>query len=304
MPNVLNFGSLNLDFVYSVDHFVQPGETIASNDLSLFLGGKGLNQSIALAKAGTTVYHAGCIGMDGILLKDTLKSNHVNTDFVFTSDKKTGHAIIQVDKYSQNCIILYGGANQTINNTIVQNVFSHFDENTILLLQNEISFMPEIMETAAKKGMKIAFNPSPFDSNILSYPLDTVHWFMINEVEGKQLTGYSDPDQICRFILNQYPDTAVVLTLGKFGVLYEDANTRLTYPIFDVPVIDTTAAGDTFTGYFLSSIIAGRAIQQSLEIASAASSIAVSRKGSSISIPTIEEVRKFLSLKKGIESFT
>ena len=111
---VLNFGSLNLDYVYQVDHMAAAGETLASLDMEIFCGGKGLNQSIALAKAGAEVYHAGCIGADGEILVKTLAEAGVRTDYIKILPGKTGHAIIQVDKTGQNCILLYGGANRAV----------------------------------------------------------------------------------------------------------------------------------------------------------------------------------------------
>ena len=111
---ILNFGSLNIDKVYQVDNFVRAGETISSKNLNFFCGGKGLNQSIALAKAGADVWHAGCIGNDGQMLSDALQNSQVRLDFLKTLDMPTGHALIQVSQTGQNCIILFGGANQAI----------------------------------------------------------------------------------------------------------------------------------------------------------------------------------------------
>lgn len=116
--NILNFGSLNIDYVYAVDHFVTVGETTGSFSMDRNVGGKGLNQSVAFAKAGATIYHAGCVGTDGSFLTDYLKKVGVHTNYVKVVDVPTGNAIIQVDKTGQNCILLYGGANQAVTEDI------------------------------------------------------------------------------------------------------------------------------------------------------------------------------------------
>ena len=145
---VLNFGSLNLDYVYQVNSILIPGETQASTDRKIFCGGKGLNQSIALAKAGVTVYHAGMIGEGGEILLETCRENNVNTKFIRQISGPSGHTVIQVDKNGQNCILLYGGANRSITREFANEVLEHFEKGDILLLQNEINELDYIIERA------------------------------------------------------------------------------------------------------------------------------------------------------------
>lgn len=187
---VLNFGSLNMDHVYQVQHFVSPGETLSSTKLQHFCGGKGLNQSIALARAGANVYHAGAIGMDGLQLKKQLEEDGADTSFLqIREELETGHAIIQVDETGQNCIILYGGANQSITGMQVDETLKHFEKGDIILLQNEINELKYIMEKAYQKGLRIFLNPSPCDEKIMELPLELVDTLLLNEVEGEQITG-------------------------------------------------------------------------------------------------------------------
>ena len=161
---VLCFGSLNIDYTYKVDHFVGKGETLSSESLQVFSGGKGLNQSIALAKAGARVYHAGAVGEDGRFLLEELEKAGVDVSCVAVrADVRTGNAIIQNDREGDNCILLYGGANQAVKKEQVDEVLTHFDVGDFLVLQNEISELPYIMEQAHEKGMKIILNPSPMD---------------------------------------------------------------------------------------------------------------------------------------------
>lgn len=291
---ILNLGSMNLDYVYTVAHFVRSGETIASMSRQEFCGGKGLNQSVALARAGANVFHAGCIGPEGIVLLDRLTENGVNISLVKQINEPTGHAVIQVDPSGQNCIIIYGGANQAITQDDVDRMLERFDAGDILLLQNETSCRDYAICKAAEKGLLVALNPSPIDDSLIkSSALQHVHWFILNEIEGHSLTGENDPEQICKALRGKYPGCRVVLTLGSDGSMYDDGHTFCHQRIFPVPVVDTTAAGDTFAGYFLARIAAGNTPAECLRIASMASAIAVSRPGASDSIPTLTELTSF-----------
>lgn len=288
---ILNFGSLNIDNVYSMDHFVRPGETTASLKMEIFCGGKGLNQSVALAKAGAEVYHAGKVGVDGQMLIDILKLYGADASLVGMTKGRTGHAIIQVDKKGQNCILLYGGANQEITEADVDAALSHFEKGDMLLLQNEINNIDYIIKKAYAQGMVLALNPSPISEDLIRMDLGKITYFILNEIEGSELTGETEPDKIVRKMRRIYPGCLVVLTLGKDGVMYYDGEHTYTHGIYQVKVADTTAAGDTFTGFFLSSIMAGESVPKALEYASIASSLAVSKNGAAPSIPTMEEVK-------------
>lgn len=287
---VLNFGSLNLDYVYQVESILIPGETQASKDRKTFCGGKGLNQSIALAKAGIPVYHAGMIGEEGDILLETCRENGVNTEFIRKIPGPSGHTVIQVDKDGQNCILLFGGANRSITREFVDYVLDSFEEGDMILLQNEISELDYIIDRASEKGMMIILNPSPYDKGLEKCDLSKVSLFLVNEIEGGQITGEKDPDKILSRIKDLYPNARVVLTLGGDGSVYQDHTAIYRQGIYKVKAVDTTAAGDTFTGYFISSLIDGLPIQEGLKLAAKASAIAVSRPGATASIPVREEV--------------
>jgi Sugar kinases, ribokinase family len=289
---ILSLGSLNNDHVYNVEHFVQPGETIASIDMRDFCGGKGLNQSIALARAGARAYHAGKVGTDGNILVDRLLADNVNIDCIYTeNDAPTGHAIIQVDSKGQNCIIINGGANLAITEDNIDAILDNFDEGDMILLQNEISNLDYAITKAHDKNMLVALNPSPIDQKLsCSESLSYVDYLLLNEVEGFEITGEKDSLEICKSLHEKYPGCKIVLTLGKQGCIYYDGSVIATHGIYDVPVVDTTAAGDTFTGYFLTCITEGLSVERSLELASKASSLAVSRAGAADSIPSRQQV--------------
>ncbi len=293
---VLCFGSLNIDYTYRVDHFVGKGETLASDSLNVFSGGKGLNQSIALARAGVETYHAGSIGEDGRFLLDVLDQSGVNTENVTVlKEIRTGNAIIQNDRDGDNCILLYGGANQEITKNQVEEVLARFDAGDYLVLQNEINELSYIVERAHEKGMRIVLNPSPMNEKIMELPLDFVDYFLLNEVEAGQILGKGtgsgiDGEALVTELCDRFPNAAIVLTLGGDGSVYADKNERFCQPVYPVRAIDTTAAGDTFTGYFIAGILKGRAVREAMDLAARAASIAVSRPGAAPSIPSMDEV--------------
>lgn len=289
---ILNFGSLNLDYVYSVDHMVAPGETLASSAMNVYCGGKGLNQSVALAKAGALVYHAGMVGGDGGILLDMCRQNGVDAGYIRTVPQKTGHTIIQVDKNGQNSILLYGGANRCITVQYVDEVLTNFEKGDILLLQNEINLLDYMIDRAYEKGMMIVLNPSPYNSALDSCDFEKVSVFLLNEIEGAQISGEKESERILEKLKAVYPKAKVVLTLGSEGAVYQDGEMRLHQGIYEVDAVDTTAAGDTFTGYFIASIAAGMDAAEGLKLAAKASAIAVTRPGAVPSIPAKEEVWK------------
>lgn len=288
---VLNFGSLNLDYVYCVDHMVRPGETLSAQTMEVFLGGKGFNQSVALAKAGVPVYHAGLIGQDGGEFLLVGKEYGINTEWIRHIEGKSGHTIIQIDRQGQNSILLYGGSNHSLSEAYVDEVLSNFTSGDILVVQNEINCMPYLIDQAHRRGMRIVLNPSPFNEAIQACNLQKVEYFLLNEIEGEQLTGKTVPDEIIDCILDQHPNAKVVLTLGKEGARYGEAGMRYQQGICTVgQTLDTTAAGDTFTGYFVAGILEGLDVPANLKRCALASGIAVTRKGASPSIPWMQEV--------------
>ena len=287
---ILNFGSLNIDLVYAVDHHARTGETLTTRSFARHTGGKGLNQSVALARAGAQVYHAGCIGEDGVFLRDYLSANGVDTRYVRVAEEATGHAVIQVNGEGDNCILLYPGANRCQRAADVDAVLADFSAGDLLLMQNETNALAEMMLAAKAKGMKIAFNPSPIDETLFALPMDAVDYFILNEIEGEALSGESEPEKAAERLLEKYPHARVVLTLGGKGCIYAHGDTRLQGQAYKVDAVDTTGAGDTFTGYFLASQLRGEAPEESLAVAAAAAAIQVTRPGAAQAIPELNEV--------------
>lgn len=292
---VLNFGSLNLDYVYSVPHIVQPGETLSAYGREVFTGGKGLNQSIAMARAGVDVYHAGCIGPDGDSLVDVLRKEKVSTQYIRVVDVMSGHTVIQVNKEGQNCIIVYGGANREITKAQVDAAISDFEKGDILLLQNETNEIDYIIERAYDQGMRIFFNPSPYDPDTIpKLPLDKISVFVVNEIEGADLFEVKSVDDVIKRAAEKFPDSMILLTMGEEGSRFYDGKQQYEQQIFPVKALDTTAAGDTFLGYFIYGITKDEPMDIVLRRAATASAIAVSRNGAAPSIPTLKEVEEWL----------
>ena len=270
---VINFGSLNIDLVYRVHEFARPGETIPALSFSRFAGGKGLNQSVALARAGAQVLHAGAVGEDGSFLLETLRESGVDCFAVAVNAvTPSGHAVIQVADSGENVIVLFPGTNHGITRELIQETLSRAEAGDILLLQNEISAIPEIMREAAGRQMRIFFNPAPMTAAVRDYPLDLVDTLIVNETEYEALKPHRLPDGI-----------NVLKTLGARGALYND-----TIPVAAKPVdtvVDTTAAGDTFIGYFIAELLQNQSIERAMETASAASAWCIQRPGAAASIP-------------------
>ena len=293
MARIINFGSLNIDKVYQVEHIVRPGETISSKGYNIGCGGKGGNQSLALAKAGADVIHAGCIGNDGAILMDNLHDNGVNTDFVRIIDEPSGCAMIQVDEKGENSIVLYPGANFKISREHIETVINSAEEGDFLLLQNEINLNELIIEKAYAAGMNICLNFAPFDKvSAEKLPLKYVKILILNEQEGTDIAGVSEPEDIISKLLEQYPDMLVLITLGANGAVCGIGSSRFYAASPIVDAVDTTCAGDTFIGYFLAAYLKNEPLEFCLKRACCAAAITVSKPGAGSSIPFRDEVKK------------
>ncbi|MCL1964982.1 MAG: ribokinase [Firmicutes bacterium] len=289
---ILNIGSMNIDYVYAVPHFVRQGETLSSTDRQVLCGGKGLNQSIALARARLTVYHAGCVGEDGGMLVRSLAENGVDVSLIRRCAEKTGHAIIQVDAAGQNCILLYGGANLKITGAYIDEALSGFSAGDILLVQNEVNLVDHMIRKAKSAGMRVAVNPAPMNENMRLAPLDLADMLFLNEVEAEDLCGAKDPMEQLAALRARYPKAALVLTLGEQGSLYQGPGGEIfRQGAYNVPAVDTTAAGDTYIAYFLAGLAAGHDVPACLRMAAKAAAITVCRMGAAASVPRMEEVQ-------------
>ncbi len=303
---ILNFGSLNIDHVYSVEHIARPGETLASSSYEVFAGGKGANQSAALGRAGAPVYHAGLVGSDGAWLIDKLVTAGVDMRFTGQAEKGvTGHALIQVEKESgQNSIVLYPGCNHAVSKARIKAVIEEFSNGDILLLQNEISEIPYLIEQGSARGMSVCLNPAPITPAVLDYPLDRIDILIVNETEAAALAAsvedpregrtqsFSTPaldtpldqsprsapvGQLMSRLQQVAPRARLLLTLGERGAVYRGDGSERTVGAVPTAVVDTTGAGDTFVGYFIASVAEGLPTAAALRRAAAAASTSRTR---------------------------
>lgn len=298
---IYNFGSLNIDYVYETQQIVRPGQTISANTRKIFPGGKGLNQSIATARAGVDVTHLGYYGkQDAVFLVELLKEAGVQTHLLEGVDATNGHAFIQVDASGENAIVVFGGTNRMVDKAYVKKVGDKIQKGDWVIFQNEMSCTAEMMTEVHRKGGKIVLNPSPFDEAIQTFPLEKVSLFFVNSTEGKALTGEESPEAICKAFREMYPQSAMVLTLGEEGALYCDNSQTIQQPAYKAKVVvDTTGAGDTFTGYFLASIVLGLSEEQAMKRAAIAAALSVEKMGAASSIPLLKAVedREKIKLK-------
>ena len=287
---VINYGSINIDYVYRVPHFVQPGETLSSLELLTVLGGKGANQSVALAKAGVQVEHIGRVSRSDQWAVDSLAELGVGVRHVEMIDGPSGHAIIQVDNAGENSIVLHGGANQSFSLDALQKIVLKNKSAHYLLMQNECNLIAETIALARSAGLKIALNPAPMTDAIKALPFADIDLLIVNQGEAETLTGKTTRQDILQALAALNPVAQVVLTLGADGAVLIQQGQFHEAASPSVEVVDTTGAGDTFVGYYLAGSVAGMSGAAALERACKAASIAVTTPGATPSIPSIDIV--------------
>ncbi len=292
MARIITLGSLNLDFIYLLPKPLETGETLSSLSYRCGAGGKGANQSIAAARAGAEVYHAGRIGSDGTLLRRALADSGAKLDFLEEVETPTGHAVVLINDAGDNSIVLFGGANRTIDETFIDRVTSAAKPGDILLLQNEITNIGHAMKAGRKAGMRVAFNFAPFDPKLApELPLSLCDYLFLNRIEAGGIAGKSDVEEILDTLSRRFPETELVLTLGPEGaVALTPAGERFHADSPRVAVVETTAAGDTFIGYYLAAVLDGFDTGRALERACRAAAFCCSRAGAAESIPTRDEL--------------
>lgn len=288
---IFNLGSINADYFYRVPHLPMPGETLAASEYSTGLGGKGANQSVAIARANAEITHIGAVGRDGQWAVDKLKGFGVNTSHITTSDLPTAHAIINVDPSGENAIVIYSGANREQDSDVISTVLKMAEENDMLILQNETSHQQFAAKIAHAKGMRIVYSAAPFEMTAVQAMLSYIDILIMNEVEAAQLSkALGKP-------LSEVPVPNLLITKGAHGAEWHDLQTgRISHvESFKVRPVDTTGAGDNFAGYFIAGLSEGLLPEKAMRLAAAASAIQVTRLGTADAIPNRVEVEAFLA---------
>ncbi|MDN4502074.1 ribokinase [Alteromonadaceae bacterium BrNp21-10] len=292
---IFNFGSINIDHVYQVPHLVKAGETLSASTYQTVLGGKGANQSIAIALAGAEVQHIGKLCILDEQYKEQMQKIGVDCQHIQLVDEASGHAMIQVDSKGENAIVLYAGANQSNSEQELKQALSTAEEDDWLLLQNETNNVALAIEVAHQQGLQVAYNPAPVSAQAQDVDPQHVDLLFVNQVEAAAISDCDELGDQIQYFAEHWPHTDVILTLGKEGALWLHQQQVMKTDAFDVTPVDTTAAGDTFIGFFLAGFAQGQDVETALYKASAAAAICVQCNGASCSIPSLEQVELLLS---------
>jgi len=285
---IFNLGSINIDQTYRVPHFPAPGETLLSDSYFKGLGGKGANQSIAIARAGGAVAHIGAIGEDALWTRDMLADAGVDTSGIAVLKSATGHAIINVDARGENCIVLFDGANVLVSERQISAALALAKAGDWFLLQNEVNNGPFAARLARAKGLKVAYVAAPFDADKVQEMLPFVDLLSVNEGEAAMVCAALGVSE------DQIPVEKLLITRGNAGISYRDRASRFTQAAFAVEAVDTTGAGDTFMGYFMAQLEGGKSPQEAMRMAAAAAALMVTKKGTAEAIPLLEDVNRFI----------
>ena len=292
MSRIFNLGSLNLDHVYRVPRFVQPGETMSVDGYERHLGGKGYNHSAAIAKAHGTVVHIGACPTADLAAFQVVPAPTLAWH-IEPSAQPAGHAIIQVDTHGENQILLFPGANRTVTQHHLDTLAAGPDApepGDWFLAQNETNLVKEALQWAKSLGLRTAYAAAPFDAEAIEQILPYIDAMALNAVEAQQLQ-----DSMGRTI-DQLGIDLVVVTKGGDGVSLWHQDRWTDCPAFSVDkIVDTTGAGDCFFGSFLAELAQGQQPSVAIRFAQAAAALSVTQTGASTSYADRSEVEKFLA---------
>lgn len=288
MKRIFVVGSLNYDLVINAPYMPKGGETLKGSDFMTNAGGKGANQAFACGKLGGKIYMCGAVGNDsfGDALLKSLNAADVNTDSVKRVDGvSTGVAVIVVTE-GENRIIIDSGANAHVTKEDIDAFLDNADEGDIFLtqLENPIEAVGYALEKAKEKGLLVLLNPAPASQEIIKY-LKYVDIITPNETELEILGG--------KEALFKEGIKTVITTLGSKGYEIATLNGATKYPCIKVKAVDTTAAGDTASGGLAVKLAEGKTLEEAMAFGSLAASIACTRRGAQISVPSIGEVENF-----------
>lgn len=284
---VYNLGSINADLFYRVPHLLSPGETLAATDHRRRLGGKGANMSVAIARAAARAVHIGAVGPDGRWAVERLLEYGVDTRNIVELDTVTGHAVIMVDDQGENAILIHPGANRAVTETHIASALGAASEEDLFLFQNETSGQVEGATLASAKGMRVVYAAAPFDAKAVEAVLPMIDILVVNAVEAQQLTDALGVSLV------DLPVRDVIVTLGGDGCRWinTDEGTEQSFPAIPVTAVDTTGAGDTFTGFLVAALDRGLPMEQAISLGQQAGAIMVTRHGTADVIPDLKDIQ-------------
>ncbi|MBC6442918.1 MAG: ribokinase [Rhodobacteraceae bacterium] len=285
---MFNFGSINMDLVYRVSHLPEAGETLHCRSFERFLGGKGINQSIAMAQSGAPVRHIGCVGADGAWVRDRIRQFGIALDDIVTVDQPTGHAIICVDDAGENRIVVAGGANHGFTRARIDATLATARAGDWVMLQNETNLVPHIAAQAKIMGLHVCYSAAPLDADAVAQILPQLDMIAINEGEAAALAAAHGR------AASELGIPYVLITRGRAGAVFHARGTTFEQAGFPVTPVDTTGAGDTFLGAFMARFVE-TGPRNALRFAAASAAIQVTRPGAAAGIPARADVEAFLA---------
>jgi ribokinase len=284
---IWNLGSINADYVYALPHLPSPGETLAARSLTTGLGGKGANMSAACARAGGKIEHIGALGPEGAWMSDRLRAFGVGTAHIATLDSPSGHAIIAVEEGGENLILLFPGTNRHIPPAHIEAALTQARSGDWFLTQNETNHQTEAARLAKSRGLRVAYAAAPFDPAAVQAMLPHADFLILNEIEADQLRHATGTP------LGELGVADVIVTLGAEGCLWFHDGREESFPALRVTPVDTTGAGDTFTGYVLAALDEGKPMPDAIRLATRAAALKVTRHGAADAVPTRQEAETF-----------
>ncbi|EYD74141.1 Ribokinase [Rubellimicrobium mesophilum DSM 19309] len=284
---IWNLGSINADYIYALPHLPAPGETLAARTLTTGLGGKGANMSVGCARAGGKTEHIGALGPEGAWMADRLRSYGVGTTHIATLDAPSGHAIIAVEDGGENLILVFPGTNRQIPPAHIEAALAQAAPGDWFLTQNETNHQLEAARLAKARGLRVGYAAAPFDPAAVQAMLPHADFLILNEVEADQLRDATGTP------LGELGVADVIVTLGAEGCLWFHDGREESFPALRVTPVDTTGAGDTFTGYILAALDEGMPMPDAIRLATRASALKVTRHGAADAVPTRAEAEAF-----------
>lgn len=299
---IVVIGSSNVDLIMKMDHLPEKGETVTNGVFMQVYGGKGANQAVAAARSGGKIAFVSCVGEDAYTpqMVQNYKNDGIVTRFVFAENGvASGCALILIGQTGENMIAVAPGANYKLTPAKIDQAMPVIDEAAMIVMQYEIAeeTIKYVIDIADRKGIPVMWNCAPARAFDVSY-IPKISILVLNEVEagflsGMQVENEADAEVAAQKLVNNGVEK-VIITLGSKGAFVMTKTEKVSVPAFKVEAVDTTAAGDTFCGAFAVALVEGKPLKESLEFASAAAAISVTRMGAQPSAPYRAEIDEFI----------